>query len=125
MIYDLTNGINKNPFTVYASQHQMTTTLVWLAYLLAGEQWEPKILPEDPRSETEDYVLVDCNTTAGYMSTKIFPAWAPVGAARFLELVDGGFLDGQALWRAIPGFLVQFGIPSSREKRDAARALRK
>lgn len=39
------------------------------------------------------------------------PLWAPLGAARFLKMVDSGFYDRIATYRVVPGFIVQFGIP--------------
>lgn len=45
------------------------------------------------------------------------PDWAPNGAARFLELVRDKYFDGSALFRAIPNFLVQFGIAKEESKR--------
>ncbi len=38
------------------------------------------------------------------------PAWAPLGARRFLRLVHAGFFNNIPLFRVVPGFLVQFGI---------------
>ena len=35
---------------------------------------------------------------------------APLGVRRVSKLVRTGFLDGQILYRVIPGFLVQFGV---------------
>ena len=46
------------------------------------------------------------------------PSWAPLGAKRFLELVDGGFYDKAGLFRVVPDFLVQFGIPRSKQHRS-------
>ena len=43
----------------------------------------------------------------------VFPAWAPLGAARFRELAtaDGGaFFKGVRFFRTIAGFMTQFGI---------------
>jgi cyclophilin family peptidyl-prolyl cis-trans isomerase len=40
------------------------------------------------------------------------PDWSPLGAARFFELVDEGFFTNMLLYRAIEGFLVQFGVSS-------------
>ena len=38
------------------------------------------------------------------------PAWAPLGAARFRELVDSNFFNGVRFFRVISGFMAQFGI---------------
>jgi cyclophilin family peptidyl-prolyl cis-trans isomerase len=54
--------------------------------------------------------LVWCETTQGAVELEIAPSWAPAGAARFLELVAAGFLDGAALFRCIDGFVCQFGL---------------
>ena len=40
----------------------------------------------------------------------VHPAWAPIGAAHFRELVEDGFYDGCRFFRVIPDFMVQFGI---------------
>jgi peptidyl-prolyl cis-trans isomerase A (cyclophilin A) len=53
--------------------------------------------------------LVDCDTTKGPVALVIEPSWAPVGAARFLELVDAGFFTDVALFRCVDNFLCQFG----------------
>jgi peptidyl-prolyl cis-trans isomerase A (cyclophilin A) len=36
--------------------------------------------------------------------------WAPIGADRFFELVEGHFYDGSRFFRVRPKFVVQFGI---------------
>jgi peptidyl-prolyl cis-trans isomerase A (cyclophilin A) len=36
--------------------------------------------------------------------------WAPLGADRFYELTKAGFYDGDRFFRALRGFVVQFGV---------------
>jgi peptidyl-prolyl cis-trans isomerase A (cyclophilin A) len=45
-----------------------------------------------------------------HVPCRIHPAWAPIGAARFLELVSTGYFADVALFRCIEGFICQFGI---------------
>src|SRR5262249_54214529 len=49
------------------------------------------------------------------------PADARLTVGHVVALVRAGFYDGQRVHRAIPGFVVQFGDPQSRElsRRDA------
>lgn len=55
--------------------------------------------------------LVCCNTTKGPLSIEVHLAWAPLGAERFLYMVkDQFFSTNVPLFRALKGFLVQFGI---------------
>lgn len=53
---------------------------------------------------------VECDTTKGQLDIKITPRKAPLGADRFLELVQDGFYNGTPLYRVVPGFVVQFGL---------------
>jgi len=40
------------------------------------------------------------------------PSWAPLGAARFKEIVEQGVFENAKFFRVVPGFVVQFGIPA-------------
>ncbi|KAJ1455100.1 hypothetical protein M885DRAFT_520663 [Pelagophyceae sp. CCMP2097] len=63
--------------------------------------------PEPPSSTTR----VRCETTTGPITIDVRPDWAPLGAARFLDMVDSGFFSSRvALFRAVKGFLCQTGI---------------
>ena len=42
--------------------------------------------------------------------TQVHSSWAPIGAARFRELVDAKFYDNTRFFRVIPSFMVQFGL---------------
>jgi peptidyl-prolyl cis-trans isomerase A (cyclophilin A) len=63
--------------------------------------------------------LVCCHTTAGPMSIAVHHKWAPLGAARFIEMVESGYFNfvGGAVpfMRCIAGFLCQFGLNSNPE----------
>jgi peptidyl-prolyl cis-trans isomerase B (cyclophilin B) len=63
-------------------------------------------------------IVVD--TSRGSFSFEVFPGDAPVTVAHILELARGHFYDGQRVHRVVPGFVVQFGDPQSRDpaKRD-------
>jgi len=53
---------------------------------------------------------VTVTTTKGDFTVLVHRDWAPKGADRFYNLVDIGFYDDAAFFRAIDGFMVQFGI---------------
>ena len=46
----------------------------------------------------------------GQIILKTHPEWAPLGAARFHELMDAGYYDELRIFRAVRNFVVQFGI---------------
>jgi len=52
------------------------------------------------------------------MVIEVHPSWAPLGAARFREMVDGstGYaFKGVRFFRVIQGFMAQFGLPAKSE----------
>lgn len=53
---------------------------------------------------------VRLETTKGPINLKIVPSWAPFGAQRFMQLVADQFFTELAVYRAVPDFLVQFGV---------------
>ncbi len=63
----------------------------------------------DLKSNDDSY-KVRFETTKGDFVVKVEPSWAPVGAARFRELVEIGFFDECRFFRVMPDFMVQFGI---------------
>jgi peptidyl-prolyl cis-trans isomerase A (cyclophilin A) len=50
------------------------------------------------------------DTSQGPFVIEVHRDWAPKGADRFYNLVKYGFFDGCRFFRAIRGFMVQFGI---------------
>jgi len=54
-------------------------------------------------------VKVDCRTSQGNMTLNIIPEWAPLGAERFLQLVNDNFFSDLALFRCVSNF-VRFAL---------------
>ena len=59
--------------------------------------------------------VVVVETSKGTFSFGTYPDDAPKTVAHILELVRRGFYDGQRIHRALPGFVVQWGDPQSRD----------
>jgi len=57
-----------------------------------------------------DTVTVRLDTTKGPILLRIVPHWAPKGVRRFLDMVEEGFYREVAIYRGMPGFLLQFGV---------------
>lgn len=60
-----------------------------------------------------DVFQVEFETTKGNFTVEVRKDWAPQGAERFYSLVHHGFFTDVAFFRAIDGFMVQFGISGS------------
>jgi len=59
--------------------------------------------------------VIVVETTKGTFEFETYPADAPRTVAHIVDLVNEGFYDGQRVHRALPGFLVQWGDPRSRD----------
>jgi hypothetical protein len=61
---------------------------------------EPQMSGEDEEGEgdggdVKHGVVVGCQTTNGNFYVEVFKSWAPIGAKRFLELVESHFFDSK------------------------------
>mmetsp|Transcript_65716 Transcript_65716/g.182160 ORF Transcript_65716/g.182160 Transcript_65716/m.182160 type:complete len:275 (+) Transcript_65716:51-875(+) len=66
-----------------------------------------------------DAVTVLLSTTKGSIMITVVPSWSPIGAQRFLQLVDDGYYKDVAIYRAINGGLLQFGIVKDTDPRSS------
>lgn len=57
-----------------------------------------------------DEYRVQLDTTKGKVVIAVHREWAPQGADRFYNMVKAGFFERVAFFRAIEGFMVQFGM---------------
>jgi peptidyl-prolyl cis-trans isomerase B (cyclophilin B) len=64
--------------------------------------------------------IIVVETSKGTFSFETYPGEAPVTVAHVVNLVASGFYNGQRVHRALPGFVMQFGDPQTRDlsKRD-------
>ena len=55
---------------------------------------------------------VKFETARGDFTMDVTRSWAPIGVDRFYNLVKHHYYDNMVVFRAVPGFVVQFGISS-------------
>ena len=66
-----------------------------------------------PQNGPAPVIVVE--TTRGTFEFETYPDEAPKTVAHIVELVKRGFYNGQRVHRALPGFLVQWGDPQTRD----------
>ena len=92
------------------------TTARWLGAMMALSL---PFMAGQTRTVTPPPVIV-VETSKGAFEFETYPAEAPRTVAHIVELVKRGFYDGQRVHRAVPGVLVQWGDPRSRDTEQAA-----
>ena len=79
-----------------------------LACAVAAVPPAKKAPPKPPPIPAEYKVKLE--TTRGDVVIAVHHDWSPIGADHFYELVTKGYYDNNAFFRAIKGFVVQFGM---------------
>jgi peptidyl-prolyl cis-trans isomerase B (cyclophilin B) len=62
---------------------------------------------------------VRIGTTKGTIIVRLYPEWAPLTVANFLNLTNRGYFDGLRWFRIVPNFVVQTGDPRNTGDGDA------
>lgn len=88
---------------------QFLVTFVSLLVLL----WTAFSQQEAGNASAPTYV--QCKSTKGHFVIEVIEGWSPLGARRFIDLVDVGFYTDIGLFRCVSGFLTQFGISDKPE----------
>jgi len=68
------------------------------------------LVPELAHEQAPDSFKVKFQTTQGSFVVQVERRWAPNGSDRFFNLTKIGYFEEVAFYRAIEGFIVQFGI---------------
>ncbi len=68
------------------------------------------MVPANFKDTAPETYNVKFDTSVGEFVVKVTRAWAPNGADRFYNLVLHGFYDEARFFRAVPNFMVQFGL---------------
>jgi peptidyl-prolyl cis-trans isomerase A (cyclophilin A) len=66
--------------------------------------------PAERKTAAQEPFRVKLATSQGDVVIEVHPEWAPRGAARFRELVEGKFYDECRVFRVLDGFMAQTGI---------------
>jgi peptidyl-prolyl cis-trans isomerase A (cyclophilin A) len=66
--------------------------------------------PSNAKDTAPDVFKAKFTTTKGAFVIEVHRDWSPNGADRFYDLVKLGFYDDTRFFRAVDGFMVQFGI---------------
>jgi len=71
---------------------------------------KPQEAPVTPKPEGGNVFKVKFECSNGTFVVECHRDWAPLGAARFEQLVKEGFFNEGRFFRVVPGFVVQFGL---------------
>lgn len=69
-----------------------------------------KTTAEWAETQAPAYFKARFETTQGNFQIEAKREWSPLAVDRLYQLIQSGFYDSTALFRVVPGFVVQFGI---------------
>jgi len=112
--------------SLHRNPHRLPLLFLALAAMLTGMSCVktpapstppvPTVEGESPATPVDDNTfLVKLETTKGDIVIEVHPAWAPIGAAHFRDLVEAGFYTNCAFFRVMPGFMCQAGVAADPE----------
>mmetsp|Transcript_162996 Transcript_162996/g.522678 ORF Transcript_162996/g.522678 Transcript_162996/m.522678 type:complete len:261 (-) Transcript_162996:190-972(-) len=73
--------------------------------------------PEAPYDVVVEVALGGIAKETKSFTLKVHPEWAPIGAAQFKKLIEKGWFEEAAIFRVVPGFIAQFGLPAKAQSR--------
>lgn len=79
----------------------------------AAKPAEPAKPAEGAKAADPNVFKVKCECSNGTFVVEVHKDWAPLGAARFEQLVKEGFYDEGRFFRVVPNFVVQFGLAAN------------
>lgn len=85
----------------------------------AGPKFDPASLQSISGPMPGPHPAVRIETTKGTVLLKLYPEWAPLTVANFLNLTNRGYYDGLRWFRIVPDFVVQTGDPNDNGEGDA------
>ena len=91
----------------------VAAVVIAAAATVSTEQAKPSAALSNPAALKETApatFTANFDTSAGPFVITVHRDWAPNGADRFYNLVKNGFFNDVRFFRAIPNFMVQFGI---------------
>lgn len=69
--------------------------------------------PSPTREKAPEVFRAQFTTSKGKFTIEVHREWSPNGADRFHELISKGFYNDTRFFRAVEGFMVQFGLHGS------------
>src|SRR5438552_6841733 len=93
-----------------AQTTQKRTTPPTVRRSTSGAASRSLLRPSSLNQKAPEVYRTKFTTTKGDFVIEVTRAWAPLGADRFYNLVKLGYYDGTRFFRAVDGFMVQWGI---------------